>query len=357
MITVNYTTNTSEDVESGSSRTYSAGSTLTINGVLAGTPTGGTLNLSNCTITFPGEVGKIGIVGTSIASASSINIGAATGQSVHITGTTTITALGTATAGVIRTLIFDGNLILTYNATSLLLPSSANFSTLAGDVMTLISLGSGNWKCIGYQRISGIVISANTAVQPALDLNSFFSNFGSGTTFSIDSSTGQFFFDTGAIISDGSGNLTAVSFDGEISGTATNNNAAAGQVGEYVTSAIAVGSAVSLATATSKTVTSISLTAGDWDVTGVVDFHPGALTTGSYFQGGVSITNNTLGGQDQYASAPMALAAGLGVDVGLVSPVSRISLSTTTTIYLTCQAGFSTSTMTAYGTIRARRVR
>lgn len=142
-----------------------------------------------------------------------------------------------------------------------------------------------------------------------------------------------------------------------IAGVTNGGDAASGIVGEIITSVLASGSAVSLTTATAKTVTSISLTAGDWDVTGMVDFHPGATTTGSYFQAGISTTTNALGSQDQYTSAPMALAAGLGVDVGLNCPVVRQSLSGTTTIYLTCVAGFALSTLTAYGTIRARRVR
>lgn len=141
------------------------------------------------------------------------------------------------------------------------------------------------------------------------------------------------------------------------SGTTTNDDPPVGSPGQLISQTLAVGSAISLTTNTAISIISISLTAGDWDVTGVVDFHPGALTTGSYFQGGISATNNALGTQDQYASAPMALVAGLGVDVGLNIPVSRLSLASTTTIYLTCKAGFSTSTLTAYGTIRARRIR
>lgn len=142
-----------------------------------------------------------------------------------------------------------------------------------------------------------------------------------------------------------------------ITGVSGGSDASSGIVGEIISSVVAVGSAVSLVSGTAKTVTSISLTAGDWDITGVVDFHPGATTTGSYFQAGVSGTTNALGSQDQYASAPMALAAGLGVDVGMACPTVRQSLSGATTIYLTCQAGFALSTLTAYGTIRARRVR
>ena len=93
--------------------------------------------------------------GADIASASSIDIGAGTGNFIDITGTTTITALGTVQAGTERTLRFTGVLTLTHNATSLILPTGANITTQAGDTAIFRSLGSGNWKCINYQRADG----------------------------------------------------------------------------------------------------------------------------------------------------------------------------------------------------------
>ena len=52
-----------------------------------------------------------------------------------------------------------------------------------------------------------------------------------------------------------------------IVGSPTNNNAQTGSVGEYV-SAVALypGGAISVSTGTVSTITSITLTAGDWDV-------------------------------------------------------------------------------------------
>jgi len=91
---------------------------------------------------------------TSIASASTVDLGAQNG-SVTITGTTTITAFGTATAGLVRRVNFTGALILTYNATSLILPGSNNITTIAGDTAEFESLGSGNWRCNRYTRSTG----------------------------------------------------------------------------------------------------------------------------------------------------------------------------------------------------------
>lgn len=145
---------------------------------------------------------------------------------------------------------------------------------------------------------------------------------------------------------------------GNILGTTTNDNAAAGYVGEYISSTIASGSAVSLTTNTTANVTSISLTAGDWDVTGVIDFKFGATTSYTNLQGGQSSTSATLGAQDSYfdfeAPATVPTAA---KDMAFPTPVTRFSLSATTTVYLVAQATFTVSTLAAYGTIRARRIR
>jgi len=91
-----------------------------------------------------------GIKGTDIASAGTTDLSTATGAFVDVTGTTTITAFGTASAGTTVTVRFTGSLTLTHNATSLILPTGGNVITIAGDVATFVSLGSGNWVCVNY---------------------------------------------------------------------------------------------------------------------------------------------------------------------------------------------------------------
>jgi hypothetical protein len=90
-----------------------------------------------------------------LASAGTTNIGAANSANVRITGTTTITALGTALSGVTRHLRFAAALTLTHNATSLILPGAANITTAAGDTAIAISLGSGNWVVVNYVPAGG----------------------------------------------------------------------------------------------------------------------------------------------------------------------------------------------------------
>ena len=89
--------------------------------------------------------------GTNIASATTTDIGAATGNLVHITGTTTITGLGSVQAGTERTVVFDGVLILT-NSANIILPGNVSITTGAGDTAIFRSEGSGVWRCISYFR-------------------------------------------------------------------------------------------------------------------------------------------------------------------------------------------------------------
>ena len=147
-------------------------------------------------------------------------------------------------------------------------------------------------------------------------------------------------------------------------GTTTNDNAVTGRPGEFITSSVPVGSAVALTTATAANVTSISLTAGDWDVSGLVDHNIAATTSVTQLNASISLTSATL--------APQIGGSGLGTDatctlsysamapaagIGQAIPPVRLSLAATTTVYLVAQDNFTLSTISAYGTIRARRMR
>jgi len=137
------------------------------------------------------------------------------------------------------------------------------------------------------------------------------------------------------------------------------SNAAAGSVGEFVSALVAVGSAVSLTTATAKNVASISLTAGDWDVEGNVNFTGGSATTaaGGLFSTGISTSTGALptdGSEVPVAVPPVTTTSFLANGT---LPRKRISISSTTTVYLVAEATFSAGTVGAYGAITARRER
>jgi hypothetical protein len=105
---------------------------------------------------------------TDVASAATCNIGAASTQMVRITGTTTITSLGTV-ANSYRFVRFAGALTLTHNAASLILPGGANIATAANDTAEFISDAAGNWRCISYQRAAGVPAAVSSFMATVLD--------------------------------------------------------------------------------------------------------------------------------------------------------------------------------------------
>lgn len=140
--------------------------------------------------------------------------------------------------------------------------------------------------------------------------------------------------------------------------TATNNNASAGQVGEYISSTVLIGSAVSLTNNTAANITSISLTAGDWDVCGTISDNPAGSTVSQYTAGWISTTSATqptIPNSGAFFSFSATRSAGLAMTASVGT--TRLSLATTTTVYLSVIAGFTTSTESAYGFIGARRAR
>lgn len=138
-------------------------------------------------------------------------------------------------------------------------------------------------------------------------------------------------------------------------GTTTNDNATAGQIGEHLSNS---GSSL-IVTATPRSVVQLSLTAGDWDVSGEVSYTSAGTHTINRLKQGISIVNNTFDAThftaDIYAAQsynPTSTGP-----ISHITPVSRISLAAPTTVYLIAQGDFVTAGLTAAGFIRARRVR
>ncbi len=99
--------------------------------------------------------------GSNIVSNSTVDLASATGNYVIVTGTTTITSFGTVQAGAIYFLEFQGALTINYNATSMIIPGSENLGTGAGDVLMVLSLGSGNWRVVGVFKRGTVPLVAN----------------------------------------------------------------------------------------------------------------------------------------------------------------------------------------------------
>jgi len=101
----------------------------------------------------------------SVASATTTNVLGQDSLFVSVTGTTTITSLGTG-AKTLKFVRFTGALTLTHNATSLILPGGTNITTAAGDTMIVVSDASSNARVMNYER----AVVAPLAAQPGMAL-------------------------------------------------------------------------------------------------------------------------------------------------------------------------------------------
>ena len=95
--------------------------------------------------------------GGDVASVAALILG--DGNYFDITGTTTITSIGTKGVGTTIKLHFDDALTLTHSATDLILPGAANITTAAGDEFEFTEYAAGDWRCTGYALASGEAIS------------------------------------------------------------------------------------------------------------------------------------------------------------------------------------------------------
>ena len=162
--------------------------------------------------------------------------------------------------------------------------------------------------------------------------------------------------------SSGTGNTLQVSgvtvSAGQYPGESSTSNATTGNVGEYLEGKLVAGSAIGLTSGVAANVTSLTLTAGDWDLSGSIVFTNAATTSFTNISSCGSTTSATFQivpgrtSQSQFAAVvpntiPITSAFG----------PYRFSLSGSQTVFLVAFATFTVSSANAYGTIRARRVR
>jgi hypothetical protein len=217
------------------------------------------------------------------------------------------------------------------NTTALTVGSSGN-----GPIVSTY-FASGTASAISVSGIvtistSFILCSNTNAITGAGTINTFSNQFlGTSHQSNITTQTG------------GAGN-------GLTQGTAPS----AGQLGEQIRATVAAASAVSVANSTPTNITSIALTAGVFDITGIIAFH-GASITGTQFGGSVNTTSATLGTDgDNACFGPTGPTVTTPIEY--IIPSWRVTTSAAITVYLIAFSLYTVGSLTAYGRISATRV-
>lgn len=150
-------------------------------------------------------------------------------------------------------------------------------------------------------------------------------------------------------------NTGQIALHGGLNGTTTNDNAATGYVGELITSSVTTATNVPGATTVFGNLTSISLTAGDWDVDAMVVYSLNAATGVNFARAAVTTTSagsGTLG--DTLIDGPPPTSS---YNSGLTIARKRFSVASTTTLYLTGATQYSSGNPQYVCRLSARRVR
>jgi hypothetical protein len=145
--------------------------------------------------------------------------------------------------------------------------------------------------------------------------------------------------------------------NGCVVGTTAGDNATTGSVGEYIDSSVISGTSFTTTNAW-QNITSISLTAGDWDILGTVNF----VTNGSNATQYAIWVSNTSGnsGSDNVDSKTISFggSSSAGANFPVSVPGFRLSLTSTTTYYLKAKAIWTSGTPqweSGYIAVRRRR--
>lgn len=150
---------------------------------------------------------------------------------------------------------------------------------------------------------------------------------------------------------------------GQVPGIGTAVDAADGNIGQYLSSSLPIGSVKGLTSNVATSVISLALSPGDWDVHCTVGFTGTTTATAWYMAGSLSDTstvlNTTLGESISVPCFGLAVFTSTSVvnTPTFGFPVVRRSLAATTTEWLTAQMAFTSGTAGVYGAITARRVR
>jgi hypothetical protein len=147
---------------------------------------------------------------------------------------------------------------------------------------------------------------------------------------------------------------------GQIPGTGTNDDATAGNTGEFISQSIPLGHAVALASGVAADIASIVLTPGDWDVWANIANIPDPTTTTSIIRAWINTvpaTDPAAPNSGAYLLMQQAIGAGLAQAFPVGMKRITVPTATTTTAYMSTKMTFAVANLGAYGFLGARRPR
>lgn len=176
---------------------------------------------------------------------------------------------------------------------------------------------------------------------------------------------------TGALKGNGSGTISQAACadlsnasvycsatQGQLPGIASNTAASTGNIGENISASVTSTSPVTLGTTgTITNITSIPLTAGDWEVFAHIGFNLTGSSVLTTFQAAISTTSAgfSSGLFGYIRQFPNAAATTGGTNVYSIGSTSML-ISGSTTVYLVVAPEWSSTAPTGYGEIHARRM-
>lgn len=142
--------------------------------------------------------------------------------------------------------------------------------------------------------------------------------------------------------------------DGHLPGITSNTAASTGEVGEVVT---ASGTSGSLTSGVVAALGSISLGAGDWDVSASIQFNASGGTTSTDYNGAISASSASLTPYGTSLAFTQRLPATADHSEHFAIPPAQALINATTSFYLNARSVFTGTAPTATWSIRARRMR
>lgn len=296
------------------------------------------ITLNNCT----GDLGTTGIGLFASSSSGTLNIN----YSIF-TNTGGSSTANTISAGVLTCYASSFKNPITSSSTSTIGLAYCNHDTATQNATSFTNGGSGNagvQYCVFYSGTASAISTSQILNIESCHIISSNTNAitGAGSIFHQGLT-----FGSSKVIN------TSTQTGGTLIGS-QNTAPPAGFLGEQIRSFVGGGTPVSITTATNTNITSISVTAGVWDISGIITYSASAIT-GTNFTASLSTTSATLGtnGDNEVGTPYAPTAAG---EVSLTIPSWRQVFTTTTTVYLVARAAYTVGSLTAYGRVSATRV-